>query len=727
MTKVIFSNFPWYSKDEKGNLQKGVRAGSRWPNMQPALCKPDQWCEGMYLCAPLFMAAACTYTAKHTGATCLLRDSVALNEGYASFYRYLQAEGPDFIVIESATPCWDHDKGIIARIAGFCPEAKIVICGPIAHPASGKQDEILALPGVVAVIAGEYEKGCVRVVNGQTGKIPFEMLTKEEMNAAPFPWQEASMIWRYHDACPHSPLMPQAQVYASRGCNFRCLSGDTPINTVYGMIPIKELAETRESVGVFTYDAAGKRGLVSTARNIMKTGEGRRLVRVHFDDGTHIDCTPDHRFLAFKWGNQHVGETEWESEAKDLQPGTHLRALKFNIGGAKNNQYKYAGWSRYGVKRVNRMVGEWKAGRPLLRSEHVHHIDRNKFNDAPENLKITASAKEHLAEHPEIAERMRTNNPAKNMTPEWRAKITAAVTGKKRTPESKERYRLAAIKREAAKSPEQKQEDARKMHAGIQKKKHGKVLNHRVAYVEELVGVHDVYCMEVPETGWFYANNVLVHNCNFCSFPAVMTNDDPTGTEKRSVRFYTPEYMEAYLSHLVKEFRVRSVYFDDDTFNLGNKHVAGICAVMKKLGLPWAAMCRADTVKWETWELMAASGCYGVKIGFESGVQAVVDRMGKDLNITEARKTVIKLRNLGLSVHTTWTLGHPGETKEQMQATMEFIKTVPHNSLQISGTALLDGTPNAEEDKIAGLPADYNRTPEGNAKLREIWEQVATQ
>jgi len=34
-------------------------------------------------------------------------------------------------------------------------------------------------------------------------------------------------------------------------------------------------------------------------------------------------------------------------------------------------------------------------------------------------------------------------------------------------------------------------------------------------------------------------------------------------------------------------------------------------------------------------------------------------------------------RNLGLTVHTTWTLGHPGETKEQMKQTMEFIKTVP--------------------------------------------------
>ncbi len=433
--KVIFANGPWFSKDANNGLLKGVRAGSRWPNQYNAMCKPDTWCEGQYVPYPIWMGHAATYCAKHTGANVLLRDSIALNEGYGSFYRYLQNERPDFIFFESASPCWEHDAAMLKRIAEFCPYAKIAVCGPIAHHSASHQEEILALPNVVACIEGEYEKGSVRVVNGQTGAIPFEALTKEEMNAAPFPWQDASMIWRYHDACPHSPLMPQAHVYTSRGCIFKC---------------------------------------------------------------------------------------------------------------------------------------------------------------------------------------------------------------------------------------------------------------------------------------------------RFCSFPAVMASNDADGTGNRKVRFYTPEYIKAYLSYLVKEFRIRSVYFDDDTMNLGNKHVEGICRVMKELGLPWAAMCRADTIKWETWELMAASGCYGVKIGFESGVQSVVDRMGKDLNITEARKTVIKLRALGMSVHTTWTLGHPGETKEQIQATMEFIKTVPHNSLQISGTALLDGTPNSEDDKKGLIPLDYNRTPEGNAKLKQVWAELST-
>lgn len=708
--KAAFLNPPIFT-NEGGILKKWVRAGSRWPQSQDALCRADQWQEGHYIPYPFWLAHAASYTQANADCTIILRDSIALHESYGRFYAYCVAENPDIIFIESSTPTWEHDKGVIAGLHERLPQARIAICGPIAHPASGKQPEILALPGVVAALAGEYEKGCVRVVNGQTGAIPFEALTKDEMNAAPFPWQDAATIWRYHDACPLSPVMPQAQVYTSRGCLWKCLSGDTPINTVYGMIPIKELAETRETVGVFAYDPIEKRARVCTAKNIRKTGEEQSLVRVHFDDGSHIDCTTDHQFLAFKWGNQHTGEKEWVCEAQDLKRGMHLRAIKTYITGQKGDEYVDAAWSRRGRTKLHRLVMEWKVGRPLADEEQVHHDDRNKLNNLPDNLLLKSGQKDHFAAHPEIAERMRTNNPTKNgFSEEWRARISAANTGKVRTPESRERYRQAAIKREASRR---------------QAKSSG-IVNHRVLSIEPLAGVHDTYCLEVAETGWFYANNVLVHNCDFCSFPAVMSNDDADGKGKRTVRHYTPEYLERYVSELVTKYRIRSVYFDDDTGNLGAKHMTGLCAVMKKLRLPWAMMCRADTCTREMWQLMQDSGCYGVKIGFESGVQSIVDKMGKRLDIAEARRTVIFLRNLGLSIHTTWTLGHPGETKEEMKATMDFMKTVPHNSCQISGTALLDGTPLAAADAAMHLAEGFDRDTDGAHKAKEILAELAT-
>lgn len=182
--------------------------------------------------------------------------------------------------------------------------------------------------------------------------------------------------------------------------------------------------------------------------------------------------------------------------------------------------------------------------------------------------------------------------------------------------------------------------------------------------------------------------------CIFCVWPATMTGNDPDGTNRRTVRHYTPEYMEGFLRDLVARFGFRSIYFDDDTFNLGNSHVLKMCEVMKKINLPWSAMCRADTIKMETWTVMRDSGCFGVKLGFESGNQFVVDKIvNKGLDLEEAKRVVFEVKRLGMTVHGTFTYGLPGETTEQMQDTKRFIASLPFDSVQESGTAEIEGTP----------------------------------
>ena len=45
------------------------------------------------------------------------------------------------------------------------------------------------------------------------------------------------------------------------------------------------------------------------------------------------------------------------------------------------------------------MGGQKKLGRKLLPGEVVHHKDRNKLNNAPENLEVFPNQDEHYAEH----------------------------------------------------------------------------------------------------------------------------------------------------------------------------------------------------------------------------------------------------------------------------------------------------------------------------------------
>lgn len=456
---------------------------------------------------------------------------------------------------------------------------------------------------------------------------------------------------------------PYASIYTSFGCPFKCLAGDTPVETVYGKIPIKELAEKYTEVGVFTYDRATATGKVSAATNIRQYGTSK-LVRVHFDDGTHIDCTPDHQFLAFKWGNQNVEGTEWTEEAQNLKKGIHVRALKYGVEGTAKNQYPCVNWSRRGRDKIHRLVASWKVGRTLTSEEHVHHMDHNKFNFAPANLHVYANAAEHFADHPEIAQRMRDNNPTKNgISQEWRDRIQASITGKKRSAESKIRY---SESKRGEKNPNYK---------------HGKTVgrssrlpavNHRVTFVEDLVGEHPVYCLTVADTGWFYANNVLVKNCEFCCIQAPFSPDlNGNRYRTRSPTKVVDEIVMLYRKYGVKTFKIA-----DEMFVLKKNHVLDICDGLIESGIAhdisiWAYS-RIDTVKDGMLPKLRAAGIRWLALGIEAAEEYVRDGAEKHFTNADIVRVVRDIEAHDIHVIANFIVGLADDTKETMQHTLDM-------------------------------------------------------
>jgi len=112
---------------------------------------------------------------------------------------------------------------------------------------------------------------------------------------------------------------------------------------------------------------------------------------------------------------------------------------------------------------------------------------------------------------------------------------------------------------------------------------------------------------------------------------------------------------------------------------------------MKDLNMPWSAMCRADTVSLTTWNVMKDSGCFGVKIGYESGSQRVIDHIiNKRLDLKKAFDTTQYIKLLGIKVHGTFTIGLPGETKEEVPQTHDYIHSLGLDSFQLSGTTEIE-------------------------------------
>jgi len=93
--------------------------------------------------------------------------------------------------------------------------------------------------------------------------------------------------------------------------------------------------------------------------------------------------------------------------------------------------------------------------------------------------------------------------------------------------------------------------------------------------------------------------------CVFCAWPQIIYGS-------RKYRTRDPVDVVDEFEWLVKDWGFKSVYFDDDTFNIGRKRILKICNELKyrRLNTPWAAMCRADTMTPDMLESMADAGLH---------------------------------------------------------------------------------------------------------------------
>ncbi|MCR4317875.1 MAG: glycosyltransferase [Planctomycetes bacterium] len=169
------------------------------------------------------------------------------------------------------------------------------------------------------------------------------------------------------------------------------------------------------------------------------------------------------------------------------------------------------------------------------------------------------------------------------------------------------------------------------------------------------------------------------YTCTFCVFPQVVY-----GNNKYRVR--SPKDVVDEIEHCVKEHGVQSVYFDDDTFNIGKPRMYALCEELEKrnLNIPWAVMARADTSDEETLRRMHAAGLRALKFGVESADQNIVDDVGKRLDLGKVRRSVALCHELGIRLHLTFIFGLPGETRGSMQQTLDLALELNPDTLQFS-------------------------------------------
>ena len=182
----------------------------------------------------------------------------------------------------------------------------------------------------------------------------------------------------------------------------------------------------------------------------------------------------------------------------------------------------------------------------------------------------------------------------------------------------------------------------------------------------------------------FYTGRGCKSRCTFCLWPQTV------GGHRYRVRS---------VGHVIDEVRyiranfpqVKEIFFDDDTFTDALPRAEAIARELGKLGVTWSCNAKANVPR-ETLKVLKDNGLRLLLVGYETGNQQILYNIKKGMRIDVARRFTRDCHELGITIHGTFILGLPGETKETIQETIKFATEINPHTIQVSLAAPYPGT-----------------------------------
>jgi len=354
--KVFLANPPW----RKGE-RLGVRAGARWA-FTMAAGKGSKI--PPYVPFPFFLAYAAAVL-EQAGIEVRLVDAIAEGMETGPFLREIADLVPDLVLLEASTPSIYSDLALSQEIKRQVPTVRLALCGP--HVSALPVQTLEMAPAVDFVMVGEYEytlrhlAACLRAgeatapspldevlglawreADGRVRLNPRRPLI-DKIDELPWPARHLLPMQRYRDNFAGLP-MPGLQMWASRGCPFRCIFCVWP----------------RVMYGGQAYRA---RDPVDVVDEMEQTVQRYNLCSVSFDDDTFDIGKPrilrlcseiKQRNLGLPWTAMARADTA-DREMLEAMAGAGLYAIKYGVESGVQELVDAAGKS-LDLKRVKETV-----------------------------------------------------------------------------------------------------------------------------------------------------------------------------------------------------------------------------------------------------------------------------------------------------------------------------------------------------------------------------------
>lgn len=340
-----------------------------------------------------------------------------------------------------------------------------------------------------------------------------------------------------------------------------CLSGSSLVETIEGKVPIKDLVGKNPLV----YCTDGDRVYLRRANKVWKVGQ-KQVIRIHFDKGQPLTCTADHLIM--------LRDGSW-LEAGKLKIDARVKAFyKFVFDSRSKKAKKQNKTFKFRCKvgltgpkiyeeMLSRVHAEYKYQRPLTVLDQVDHKDNDSLNDSFDNIQILTRLEHTQKSIKSDGFTTKGYNFTKEQTEKRlisrQGYAHSEVTKQKMSTTHKENYTSGKVKRSPLAGNKKGSNNLGKRKFSneqvvlmkiryaevknytlvakefncdpttvtniVQGKiyrdvadlqtfevEQGYLPNHKVIKIE-LLGIEDVYDMEVPDFHSFIANDIVVHNC----------------------------------------------------------------------------------------------------------------------------------------------------------------------------------------------------------------------
>ena len=156
----------------------------------------------------------------------------------------------------------------------------------------------------------------------------------------------------------------------------------------------------------------------------------------------------------------------------------------------------------------------------------------------------------------------------------------------------------------------------------------------------------------------------------------------------------SPANVAEELALVKRLLRPDHIWFADDIFGLRPQWVAefGREVAARDARVPFMMQSRVDLMTEEAVAGLAQAGCAEVWMGAESGSQKILDAMEKGTELPQIALARARLKAAGIKACFFIQFGYPGETFEDVMATVQMVRDTVPDDIGVSVSYPLPGT-----------------------------------